>query len=294
MRVSQSGGPGGNASVFVRGTNSNQVLVLRDGMPINDPSDPGGAFNFGVDTLADVERIEIIRGPMAALYGSGAIGGVINLITRAAATSRARTSPAIWPAATRRRSAATANAVRHRRAAGLLRDRSKSQSQRGFDTTPQRECDLYRRAARRSRDRRHDQSRLHAGGRHAAVAAAARPRRAMFGFNESRRSRRSTMPTPPARTTSLLGRVGVTSKLFDGAFETGVFLGRLQDDRQYRETLNPADPNQVRATIRATTAIETDLQWNNTVHLDDLITSSVLSATDLTFGYEHIARQRRM
>src|SRR5436309_5172794 len=41
IRVAQSGGPGGNASVFVRGTNSNQVLVLRDGMPINDPSDAG-------------------------------------------------------------------------------------------------------------------------------------------------------------------------------------------------------------------------------------------------------------
>ncbi len=82
IRVAQSGGPGGNASVFIRGTDSNQVLVLRDGMPINDGSDPGAAFNFGVDTLADVERIEIVRGPMASLYGSGAVGGVINLITR--------------------------------------------------------------------------------------------------------------------------------------------------------------------------------------------------------------------
>src|SRR5579871_4019296 len=71
VHVSQSGGPGGNASVFVRGTNSNHVLVLRDGMPLNDASDSSGAFNFGVDTLADIERIEVIRGPMAALYGSG-------------------------------------------------------------------------------------------------------------------------------------------------------------------------------------------------------------------------------
>ena len=82
VHVSPSGGPGGQASVFIRGTNSDHVLVLRDGMPINDASDPTGAFNFGIDTLADVERIEIIRGPMAALYGSGAIGGVINLISR--------------------------------------------------------------------------------------------------------------------------------------------------------------------------------------------------------------------
>ena len=82
VRVVQSGGNGGNASLFIRGTNSNHVLVLRDGVPVNDPSDPGGLFNFGVDSLADVERIEVIRGPMSSLYGSGAIGGVINLITR--------------------------------------------------------------------------------------------------------------------------------------------------------------------------------------------------------------------
>src|SRR3984885_10771672 len=49
LHVSQSGGPGGNASVFVRGTDSNQVLVLRDGMPLNDASDSSGAFNFGTD-----------------------------------------------------------------------------------------------------------------------------------------------------------------------------------------------------------------------------------------------------
>ena len=65
LHVVQSGGPGANASVFIRGTNSDHVLVLRDGMPINDPSDPDGAFNFGVDTLADVERIEVVRGPMS-------------------------------------------------------------------------------------------------------------------------------------------------------------------------------------------------------------------------------------
>ncbi len=82
VHVSPSGGQGGQASVFIRGTNANHVLVLRDGMPITDAADPAQAFNFGIDTLSDIERIEVIRGPMASVYGSGAIGGVINLISR--------------------------------------------------------------------------------------------------------------------------------------------------------------------------------------------------------------------
>jgi vitamin B12 transporter len=53
-------------------------------VPINDPSNPGGLFDFGKDTLGDVERIEIVRGPMSTLYGSAAVGGVINIITRRA------------------------------------------------------------------------------------------------------------------------------------------------------------------------------------------------------------------
>jgi len=69
LRIVQQGGPGGLTSVFVRGTNSNQVLVLRDGVPVNDPSDPGGAFNFGSDTLDDVARIEIVRGRCPGFSG---------------------------------------------------------------------------------------------------------------------------------------------------------------------------------------------------------------------------------
>ena len=53
----------------MRGTNSDQVLVLRDGVPINDASDPNGAFNFGIDTLADIERIEVIAGRWPAPMG---------------------------------------------------------------------------------------------------------------------------------------------------------------------------------------------------------------------------------
>lgn len=83
--VVSSGGAGANTSVFLRGTNSDHVLVLLDGLPVNDPSLAAGAFNFGDDLLGGLQRIEVVRGPASTLYGSSAIGGVINLITRAGA-----------------------------------------------------------------------------------------------------------------------------------------------------------------------------------------------------------------
>ncbi len=84
LNMVQGGGLGQQASVFIRGTASRHVLVLLDGVPVNDASEPNGAFNFGNELLADIERIEVVRGPGSSLYGSGAIGGVINLVTRRA------------------------------------------------------------------------------------------------------------------------------------------------------------------------------------------------------------------
>ncbi|MFC7334172.1 TonB-dependent receptor plug domain-containing protein [Rhodocista pekingensis] len=87
--LTRSGGPGGNSSLFLRGTNSDHVLVLLDGLPVNDPAMTAGAFNFGDDLLEGVSRIEVVRGPASTLYGSNAIGGVINMITRAGGPSAA-------------------------------------------------------------------------------------------------------------------------------------------------------------------------------------------------------------
>ncbi|MCE2759798.1 MAG: TonB-dependent receptor [Acetobacteraceae bacterium] len=88
FNIVPSGGMGQVTSGFMRGTNSNHVLVLRDGVPMNDASHPSGAFNFGNTLLGDIERIEVVRGPVSAIYGTSAIGGVINLITRRAPTDR--------------------------------------------------------------------------------------------------------------------------------------------------------------------------------------------------------------
>lgn len=80
--VARSGGPGGQTSVFIRGGESDHSLVLIDGTPINDGVN--GLAPFPVIEPAMIERIEIIKGPRASLYGSAGLAGVINVITRAA------------------------------------------------------------------------------------------------------------------------------------------------------------------------------------------------------------------
>jgi vitamin B12 transporter len=88
VRIAQLGGAGQQASVFLRGNSSRSTLVLLDGVPINDPSEPNGAFNFGNDSLFDIERIEILRGPASSMYGASAVGGVVNLVSRRAPADR--------------------------------------------------------------------------------------------------------------------------------------------------------------------------------------------------------------
>ena len=82
LNVVQAGGPGGQTSVFVRGTNSNHTKVLIDGIEVSDPSNPGRTFDFGQLLTADIERIEVLRGPQSGLYGADAIGGVISIVTK--------------------------------------------------------------------------------------------------------------------------------------------------------------------------------------------------------------------
>ena len=81
--VSRSGVAGSQTQVRVRGAEANHVLVLIDGVRANDPAS-GDEFRWEYLAAADVERIEVVRGPQSALWGSDAIGGVVHVITRGA------------------------------------------------------------------------------------------------------------------------------------------------------------------------------------------------------------------
>jgi vitamin B12 transporter len=80
IEFARSGGEGAQTSLFLRGANSNQVLVLIDGVRVNTALD--GAPNLGGISTDEIERIEIVRGNLSSLYGSEAIGGVIQIFTR--------------------------------------------------------------------------------------------------------------------------------------------------------------------------------------------------------------------
>ncbi|HEV7786239.1 MAG TPA: TonB-dependent receptor plug domain-containing protein, partial [Thermoanaerobaculia bacterium] len=79
LSVVQAGSPGQQTSVFIRGTNSNQTLLLWNGIPLNDPYFGGANWQFV--PLDGVSRVEVVRGPYSALYGSDAVGGVVQVIT---------------------------------------------------------------------------------------------------------------------------------------------------------------------------------------------------------------------
>ncbi|GAB2882228.1 TonB-dependent receptor [Pseudoduganella ginsengisoli] len=89
IEISRNGGPGTNSSVFIRGANSNQNVVLVDGVRIG--SSTSGAANWSALPLQAIDHIEIVYGPMSALYGADAIGGVIQIFTKKGAGAPAVT-----------------------------------------------------------------------------------------------------------------------------------------------------------------------------------------------------------
>ncbi len=82
MVTGANSNPGKDKSVFLRGAAGRYTLILIDGVPVNDPSGIDGAFDIRMISLDQVERIEILKGSQSTLYGTDALAGVINIITR--------------------------------------------------------------------------------------------------------------------------------------------------------------------------------------------------------------------
>jgi vitamin B12 transporter len=278
VTVAQSGPSGGNASAFIRGTNSNHVLVLRDGMPINDPSDPGGLFNFGVDTLADVERIEMVRGPMSSLYGSGAIGGVINLITRRGQGRPAATVEIAGGLPAQARGAASLSGSTGRFDYSLS---AEARDEAGFDSIPRRQS-------------------VHTGARNPFRSATGTVNLGFTPMDGTRiglflRGRSSTFlldsqgfPAYDANAyrgfdTTVQGRLSVSHMLLDGAWQTIFSLGRLHSDRHYKQPLEPGDPNFTTSDARYH-GRRTELRWDNTLKLPQ---AGPATDSALVFGAVH-------
>jgi vitamin B12 transporter len=82
VTINSNGAFGGSAGVRVRGASSEQTLVLIDGVPVNDPTSPGGGYNFARLDTENIERIEVLKGPQSTLWGTDAIGGVVSITTK--------------------------------------------------------------------------------------------------------------------------------------------------------------------------------------------------------------------
>ena len=83
LDVVRTGALGATTSIFMRGSNANHTVVLIDGVKVNLA---GGAINFSDLSVDNIERVEVVRGSASTLYGSGAIGGVIHIITKKVAS----------------------------------------------------------------------------------------------------------------------------------------------------------------------------------------------------------------
>ncbi len=81
VSLSRNGGYGTNTSLRIRGAETDQTVVVIDGVKLNDPSSAGGGYNFANLLVGDASRIEVLRGPQSILWGSQAIGGVVNIVT---------------------------------------------------------------------------------------------------------------------------------------------------------------------------------------------------------------------
>ncbi|NQU02907.1 MAG: TonB-dependent receptor, partial [Syntrophaceae bacterium] len=82
ISIAQYGTPGGRSSIYTRGTNNAHTLIMIDGVRVGDPVSGDGQMSIADLSTDNIEKIEVVRGAQSVLYGSDAIGGVVNIITK--------------------------------------------------------------------------------------------------------------------------------------------------------------------------------------------------------------------
>jgi len=150
IHVAATGGPGKATSVFIRGGNSGHTLVLIDGVRVGSAT--LGSFDWGNLSTADIERIEIVRGPQSSLYGADAMGGVIQIFTRKGTTGNRITGHVeagsySTASASSSVSGGTENGVTYALSANTLRTDSVSAAAKGSETDPYRQTTVSGRLA---------------------------------------------------------------------------------------------------------------------------------------------------
>ena len=275
VNLVQSGGPGNAGSLFVRGTNSEDVLVLLDGVPVNDPSTPNGEFNFGAYTLADIDRIEIVRGPMSGLYGSNAIGGVVKRGSQQ--TQGSMTLAGGFPAQGQGSASLSGMAGKFDYALNGAIDQ-----EAGFDATPKRMTSVY--------TGNRDPYRAWLGAAQFGYAVTPETRIYLILRGQATDAGFPDLgypvyddPNDFDYNTSMFGKFGVSSTLLDGKLTTDLFIARLQTRLFNKNLLDANDPNQA-SNDDTYGGSRTDAQWNNTLRLPDTAT---LTFSNFTFGAEY-------
>lgn len=275
LHMVQAGGLGQQSSAFLRGTASRQVLVLLDGVPLNDPAEANGAFNFGNELLGDIERIEVVRGPASALYGSGAIGGVINLVTRRAPPGQPMQVFGDLAGGSQATARGTLGVAGNQGGFNWLLAGQGLTSQ-GSDATPRRFA----------ADTKETES-FRAGAATARLGWASGDGTLVEGLLRWRENRieLDNVPNDDPNYTGndrrWYGQLRGETALLEGAWTTGLRLAVTEDRRRY---LNLPDAGSSASTDDLYHGQRQTLDWGNRVRLGDL---GVLRDAGLAFGVTH-------
>jgi vitamin B12 transporter len=131
LQVTPSGPRGGQSSVFLRGHDARHVMVVIDGVIVNDASNPSNQFDFGHLGVHEIEQIEIIQGPQTLLYGPGALAGIISITTNRAYNQEAKGELLVYGGSYKERGAT----IHHREASWHLS--ASYQGSEGFSAAEQ-------------------------------------------------------------------------------------------------------------------------------------------------------------